>query len=443
MPRTVRVYDEYAFGFSWVLEETMPRTSHALVVDGKVWLVDPVAFDEALDRAAGLGEIAGVLQLLDRHNRDCAQLAARFGVPLLKVPDAVPGTPFKAIPVVRFPGWKETALWWPEHEALIVAEVVGANEIYTGGRGAGGIHPLLRPLPPGGAPLRARHLLMGHGAGVHGAPRRRRSRRTRARGGHPARALAMLNSPAGLGGRAQARPAGLGQPAARDLDRGGQRGRARGLRVVEDRAGGLADAADPRLGAAGVVALGLELDRDVDDAAGVGDEVRRPHDAPLREPDGDPVGGELVVGRAGDHAAAQLRHGVVVEHAAERARRDDVHVGRQRGVRVRPLGAELVGERALALVEVGHDELRARLGEHPGELAADAAEPHHGRCARRASRCRTRARRRPPSRTGRRAPSTGSGRRRCRSRPPGRRRSVASEITAMSRSDVPTSSAVM
>ena len=30
MPRTVRVYDEYAFGFSWVLEEGMQRTSHAL-----------------------------------------------------------------------------------------------------------------------------------------------------------------------------------------------------------------------------------------------------------------------------------------------------------------------------------------------------------------------------------------------------------------------------
>jgi hypothetical protein len=168
MPRTVRVYDEYAFGFSWVLEEVMQRTSHALVVEGGVWLVDPVAHDEALDRAAGLGTIAGVLQLLDRHNRDCEPLAERFGVPLLKVPDEVP--PFKAIPVVRFPGWKETALWWPEHEALVVAEVVGSNEYFTGGRGAVGMHPMLRALPPRG--LRSyspRHLLMGHGAGVHGA----------------------------------------------------------------------------------------------------------------------------------------------------------------------------------------------------------------------------------------------------------------------------------
>ena len=67
---------------------------------------------------------------------------------------------------MRFPGWKETALWWPEHEALIVAEVVGANELYTGGRGAVGMHPMLRALPPRG--LRSyspRHLLMGHGAG--------------------------------------------------------------------------------------------------------------------------------------------------------------------------------------------------------------------------------------------------------------------------------------
>lgn len=170
MPRTVRVYDEYVFGFSWVLEELMQRTSHALVLDGKVWLVDPVAVDAALERAAGLGEIAGVLQLLDRHDRDCAALAEHYGVPRLKVPDAVAGTPFKAIPVVRFPGWKETALWWPEQEALVVAEVVGSNEYYTGGRGAVGMHPMLRALPPRG--LRSyspRHLLMGHGAGVHGA----------------------------------------------------------------------------------------------------------------------------------------------------------------------------------------------------------------------------------------------------------------------------------
>ena len=44
-------------------------------------------------------------------------------------------------------------------------------------------------------------------------------------------------------------------------------------------------------------------------------------------------------------------------------------------VGVGPGRAELVGERALALVDVGGHERGARLGEQPGELAADAAEP--------------------------------------------------------------------
>jgi len=168
MPRVVKTYDEYEFGLSWVLEEAMERTSHALVVDGRVWLIDPVAVDEALERALALGTPAGVLQLLDRHKRDCASLAARLGVPHLRVPDEAP--PFDAIPVVRFPGWRETALWWPERRALVVAEVVAGSEIYTGGGAARvGMHPFLRLLPPGG--LRAyepEHLLMGHGPGLHG-----------------------------------------------------------------------------------------------------------------------------------------------------------------------------------------------------------------------------------------------------------------------------------
>ncbi len=66
-------------------------------------------------------------------------------MPLLKVPDAVPGTPFEAIPVVRIPRWKETALWWPEHEALIVAEVVGRQRALHG-----------RPRSRGDAPDAAR-----------------------------------------------------------------------------------------------------------------------------------------------------------------------------------------------------------------------------------------------------------------------------------------------
>ncbi len=165
MPRHVKTYDEYEFGLTWVLDEPMQRASHALVVHGGLWLVDPVAVDDALERALALAEPAGVLQLLDRHGRDCAALAERFGVPHLRVPDEVPG--FTAIPIVRIPRWKETALWWPEKRALIVAEVVGTNPYMTAGRTAG-MHPVLRPLPPGGLrDYEPEHLLMGHGAPLH------------------------------------------------------------------------------------------------------------------------------------------------------------------------------------------------------------------------------------------------------------------------------------
>jgi hypothetical protein len=183
MPRLVKTYDEYEFGMSWVLDEVMQRTSHALVVYGKVWLVDPVAVDDALERALALGEPAGVLQLLDRHNRDCAEIAEQLGVPHLKVPDEAP--PFKAIPVVRIPAWKETALWWPAHKALIVAEVVGTNDYYTGGAGRVGMHPLLRALPPSGVRgYEPEHLLMGHGAGLHGPDTADELERAHARARH-------------------------------------------------------------------------------------------------------------------------------------------------------------------------------------------------------------------------------------------------------------------
>jgi hypothetical protein len=67
-------------GFSWIVDEPMTRTSHALAAAGKVWLIDPVDWPDAIERARGLGEAAGVVRLLDRHNRDCAVLAERLGV---------------------------------------------------------------------------------------------------------------------------------------------------------------------------------------------------------------------------------------------------------------------------------------------------------------------------------------------------------------------------
>jgi hypothetical protein len=160
--------EEHPLGLTWILDEPMARACHALVDEGRVWLVDPVEHPDLPDFTT-LGVPAGVLQLLDRHNRDCAGIADRLGVPHLKVPDAVPDSPFEAIAVVRVPGWKETALWWPQPSALVVAELLGTNRMYTAGRQAVGMHPFLRPFVPGALRgIEAEHLLVGHGSGVHG-----------------------------------------------------------------------------------------------------------------------------------------------------------------------------------------------------------------------------------------------------------------------------------
>jgi hypothetical protein len=162
-------YDELPFGFSWFPEESLTRTAHALDTGDGVWLIDPVDVPEAIERARAFGPPAGVIQLLDRHNRDCAVLAARLGVPHLRLPDAVPDSPFQVIEVLRIPRWHEKALWWPQRRALVVAELIGTNHVYRLGEGPAGIHPMLRPLAPGALRhYRPEHLLVGHGRGVHG-----------------------------------------------------------------------------------------------------------------------------------------------------------------------------------------------------------------------------------------------------------------------------------
>jgi hypothetical protein len=156
-------------GFSWIVREPMTRTSHAVAAAGNVWLVDPVDWPDALDRARSLGRPAGVLQLLDRHNRDSAVIAERLGVPHLRVPASLPGTPFEVVRIRRSRRWQEVALWWPERRTLVVAEAVGTNAFFPVGDDRVGTHGLLKLMPP--RMLRAyepEHLLVGHGEGVHG-----------------------------------------------------------------------------------------------------------------------------------------------------------------------------------------------------------------------------------------------------------------------------------
>jgi len=116
---------------TWTAREPMERSSHALAADGRVWLVDPVADGEALAASEQLGRITAVLQLLDRHPRDCARVAARYEVPHVRLPEHLRGTPFEVCRIFWRSGWREVGLWWPEHEALIAPEAVGTAAYFA------------------------------------------------------------------------------------------------------------------------------------------------------------------------------------------------------------------------------------------------------------------------------------------------------------------------
>jgi hypothetical protein len=158
-----------ADGFGWAVDEALARASHALASDGRVWLLDPLDWPEAIDRAVGLGEPAGVIQLLDRHDRDCAPLAKRLAVPNLVAPDEVPECPFAFTAIMRWKRWRESALWWPETRTLVCADALGTNRFYTAGNAPLGVHILLRLTPPRAlGAFEPDRILVGHGEGLHG-----------------------------------------------------------------------------------------------------------------------------------------------------------------------------------------------------------------------------------------------------------------------------------
>jgi hypothetical protein len=169
----MRFYDEFDHGFGWTpaepeLEE---RTSHAILAGGRVWVTDALDGEEVEERIRALGPPAGVVQLLDRHARDCAAVAERLGVPLHVTPfDGVDGAPFQVIPVVRRKRWQEVALWFPAERILAVADALGTADYFRAGDEPVGVHPLFRLAPPrkAFAGLESLHVLCGHGQGGHG-----------------------------------------------------------------------------------------------------------------------------------------------------------------------------------------------------------------------------------------------------------------------------------
>jgi hypothetical protein len=152
-------------------EGSVPRTSHALVADDRVYVIDPTEGDGVDERIRALGEPGAVLVLLDRHRRDSDAFARRFGVPVHETPrERIPGAPFEFRPVVSSRFWREVALWWPDRRVLVAADALGTVGYMRASTEPLGVHPLLRPWPPrkAFAGLDPEHVLVGHGEGVHG-----------------------------------------------------------------------------------------------------------------------------------------------------------------------------------------------------------------------------------------------------------------------------------
>jgi hypothetical protein len=168
----LRFDDEFEHGFGWSPEgERLQRTSHAVLAGGRVWLTDVVDGPGLDARISALGEPAAVVQLLDRHARDCARVAERLGVPLHVTPFRdVQGAPFLAFPIARSRFWREVALWFAEQRALVFADALGSLGYFRARGEPFGVHPLLRLFPPRRslAGLDPEHILFGHGPGCHG-----------------------------------------------------------------------------------------------------------------------------------------------------------------------------------------------------------------------------------------------------------------------------------
>ena len=160
--------DEWEGGFGWAQDEFMRRTSHALLVAGRVWLIDPVDTPELEERVRALGDPAGVLQLLDRHQRGCAVWAQRLGVAHLRAWESVGAAPFEVLPVRERPWWREVALWEPSSRTLVCADAFGTVPYFCAPGERVGLHPLVRPFPPRAlGRVAPKRILCGHGAGVH------------------------------------------------------------------------------------------------------------------------------------------------------------------------------------------------------------------------------------------------------------------------------------
>jgi hypothetical protein len=182
-----RFGDEESGGVGWIAypNERMQRASHALAVDGDVYVIDPVDAEGIDDLFAEFGEVAGVVILLDRHKRDAAAIATRHDVPvyvphfMADIRNDIPApvesfhreladTGYVAHPVLDNVAWSEAALYSEDTGVLVVPEAVGTADYFLTGRERLGVHPALRLMPPKKLNrLSPSRVLVAHGEGIH------------------------------------------------------------------------------------------------------------------------------------------------------------------------------------------------------------------------------------------------------------------------------------
>ena len=182
-----REIDRWEHGVGWIAypDEEMQRASHALEVDGDVWVVDPVDADGIDDLLGDLGDVAGVAVLLDRHTRDADVIANRHDVsvhvprwmsgveskidaPVEQLRTQLGDTSYGVHQVIDLPFWQEAALYGEDTGALVAGDALGTAEYFLTGRERLGVHPMLRLFPPKKlGRLSPERILFGHGTGIH------------------------------------------------------------------------------------------------------------------------------------------------------------------------------------------------------------------------------------------------------------------------------------
>lgn len=171
-------------GLTWIAHpgEQMRRASHALVVDGDVWLVEPVDVEGLDDVLADLGTVAGVVVLADYHERDAASLAERNDVavhlpgtvaeladdldsPVEVFEDSLAETGFEPVPLYGRLPWPEAALHDPGSGTLVATETLVTSPALTGPNERLAVTPYVRLFPPRAAlsDLAVERVLTGHG----------------------------------------------------------------------------------------------------------------------------------------------------------------------------------------------------------------------------------------------------------------------------------------